>query len=166
LNDVWLGVAGIITPLLAGLVAALIALWNARHKIRQEEDTTTAARQNQIIDRLEHQVERLDRQIQEQQSVINRQQEMNAEYREESAELRTVLQFLYDLAHRFHSDLTAANLAREPMPSMPRLRQRSLPREAESPEFMARTTQQNTDLLQKVDEHMKSTAPSKPGAAP
>lgn len=151
----WIGLGSLLTTVLGGLVAAVIALWNARHKIRQEEDAATTLRQNAIIDRLEHQVGRLDRQIQDQQLVINRQQEMNAAYREESAELRTIVQFLYDLAHRFHSDLAAAKLVHEPMPPMPRFRQRSGWTEGEAPEFLQRTTQQNTELLHEAGKQLK-----------
>jgi hypothetical protein len=163
LNEaLWIGLGSIITTILAGVVAAVISLWNARHKIRQEEDAATTLRQNAIIDRLEHQVGRLDRQIQDQQSVINRQQEMNAAYREESAELRTIVQFLYVLAHRFHSDLAAANLVHEPMPAMPRLRRRPGWTEGEAPEFLQRTTQQNTGLLHEASEHLQPKSQDSP----
>lgn len=141
----WVGLGGLVATGAAAMAGAIVAVLQARHKIRQEREASALAEYKAIVDRLTGQAERLEKQIDDQQAVID-------ELREEHNGCQIEMEGLYgwlvrfrDMAMRLARIAEAAGEGPVHVPDLPE-------RPARSPraDFNARTVTQNTRLLKSV----------------
>lgn len=149
---IWLGVGGVVTAVITGVIALMSAL----HKNRQES-------QAGAVGQLERILSRVRRERDEQQGAIGRLHELYAECLAECAEYRGLLLVLHAVAVRHSAALKKLGMEVEDVPPLPPPREPRRPadevdlprreprRPTDEAEFLKRTTEQNKRLAEDAD---------------
>lgn len=151
------GWAAVVLAVLASGSTVVLAIINARHKNRQEHETSAIGQWREYADRLEKQIDALNNRMDRQTEEIAKSRVAELGCREEVAELRAGQAILYDLALRNYTEAVKLGAKMPPMPLPPEQRpQRAATAEAA---FTLRNQQQENLLLRKESEETQSNRP-------
>jgi hypothetical protein len=111
---------GTVLGVLVGAVAAAaVKLIDARAAHKQQEQASSIAEYQGIVERQEKQVARLEAHAEHQQELIHQLQEANARLRERLGDMRGRYELVYGYARRQAEALRKAGVTPEPAPERP-----------------------------------------------